>query len=523
MRATIAVLTAAALFCTFTPHLATAQIIDDVIIFGLQSRAFGINEDGSYPLLVCGEAQDGMGVWRAAAWSNDGVGGWVLELLPGIAPGKPARANAASNKCDLQSVEPLTCGFAYDGLDRLRPVVWRKTGGGWMLTPLPTFGGPNGEALGLACDADFEYFLVGWFTNVPVLSPRAGAGMASPVQEYRQATAWTWKPDVGLPTARALPDYDPTFESRANGVTYDPVNHRLYATGFAENFSGNRMAQVWVSANAGTLWTRVELPAPPGGAAYTLGSDAGCGNNRVYVTGWAGIGGVDHPVAWESLDMGMTWMAMDLGVPAGYTSAVGFTGTTIGDLGDFWVGAAADAQGMREAAYWYDDMGNIVSGPLSDIVLFGQTVAHLSEARAADRHGRVAGWGLVEVPPPAGSGAFAQADTDTVAFVLIPASGTPATDTPVLEAQLEAHPNPFNPTVRIAYQVPVAGNVTVSVYDVAGREVARLFDGHVHAGERSTTQWHGKDSRGNAMGSGVYFVRLSGGGVDLSRKIVLLK
>lgn len=63
-------------------------------------------------------------------------------------------------------------------------------------------------------------------------------------------------------------------------------------------------------------------------------------------------------------------------------------------------------------------------------------------------------------------------------------------------------PNPFNPATVVRYQVPVAGNVRLAVFDLLGREVARLIDRHNEPGTHEI-RW---DATGHA--SGVYFLRL---------------
>jgi uncharacterized lipoprotein YddW (UPF0748 family) len=79
------------------------------------------------------------------------------------------------------------------------------------------------------------------------------------------------------------------------------------------------------------------------------------------------------------------------------------------------------------------------------------------------------------------------------------------------------YPNPFNPTTTIGYQVPVAGRVTIVVYDVLGEEVERLFDGVQDPG-RHTVPWNGA-----GRASGVYFVRMAAGAFTATRRILLLK
>jgi TolA-binding protein len=68
-------------------------------------------------------------------------------------------------------------------------------------------------------------------------------------------------------------------------------------------------------------------------------------------------------------------------------------------------------------------------------------------------------------------------------------------------ALLSSYPNPFNPVARIQFALPRAGVVSLVVYDVLGREVARLVEGYCDAGDHSVV-W---DAKSNA--SGTYYAR----------------
>lgn len=83
-------------------------------------------------------------------------------------------------------------------------------------------------------------------------------------------------------------------------------------------------------------------------------------------------------------------------------------------------------------------------------------------------------------------------------------------------------PNPFNPRTTIAYDLPAASDVKLSIYDVSGALVRELERGPRPAG-RFTTMWEGKDSAGREVASGVYFMRLEAGSFGESRKLVLAK
>lgn len=83
-------------------------------------------------------------------------------------------------------------------------------------------------------------------------------------------------------------------------------------------------------------------------------------------------------------------------------------------------------------------------------------------------------------------------------------------------------PNPFNATTRIDFNLPDASDVTLIVYDVLGRRVATLVDGHFESG-RHHIEWDARDDSGHELASGVYFYRIVTTGRQANRKMVLLK
>jgi N-acetylmuramoyl-L-alanine amidase len=68
------------------------------------------------------------------------------------------------------------------------------------------------------------------------------------------------------------------------------------------------------------------------------------------------------------------------------------------------------------------------------------------------------------------------------------------------------YPNPFNPSTRLSYDLASAGSVTLTVYDLLGREVRRLVNGQQPAG-RHTVEWDGSGVAAKTS-SGVYIARL---------------
>ena len=86
------------------------------------------------------------------------------------------------------------------------------------------------------------------------------------------------------------------------------------------------------------------------------------------------------------------------------------------------------------------------------------------------------------------------------------------------------HPNPFNPSTTISFQVPEGGaqRVSLRVYDLRGSVVRNLIDDIRDPGVY-TAFWNGQDDSGRNVSSGVYLYRLQAGSFSQTRKMVLLK
>ncbi len=79
------------------------------------------------------------------------------------------------------------------------------------------------------------------------------------------------------------------------------------------------------------------------------------------------------------------------------------------------------------------------------------------------------------------------------------------------------YPNPFNPTTTITYSLPSATNVTLEIFDVAGRLVKTVVDRSQNAGRYSVSL--------NAYGlsSGIYFYRLKTNSHSETRQMTIIK
>ena len=82
---------------------------------------------------------------------------------------------------------------------------------------------------------------------------------------------------------------------------------------------------------------------------------------------------------------------------------------------------------------------------------------------------------------------------------------------------LQNHPNPFNPTTKISYQIPERSFVTVKVFDVLGNEIETLVD------EEKQIENFEVEFDGTGLSSGIYFCQLNTNSYSQLIKMLLLK
>ena len=89
----------------------------------------------------------------------------------------------------------------------------------------------------------------------------------------------------------------------------------------------------------------------------------------------------------------------------------------------------------------------------------------------------------------------------------------------------QSYPNPFNPDTRIQFTVNSGRfplHTTLKIYNTRGQLVRTLVDEDKTGGDY-VVLWDGRDKKGKAVSSGIYFYRLSAGSSSAVKKMVLLK
>jgi PKD repeat protein len=93
---------------------------------------------------------------------------------------------------------------------------------------------------------------------------------------------------------------------------------------------------------------------------------------------------------------------------------------------------------------------------------------------------------------------------------------------PVSFDLLQNHPNPFNGSTLIRFDLPSVADVVLKIYNVRGQEVKTLLNSRESAGRKSV-RWDGRDADGLPVGTGVYLYQIQSDRFSKSRKLVFLQ
>lgn len=100
---------------------------------------------------------------------------------------------------------------------------------------------------------------------------------------------------------------------------------------------------------------------------------------------------------------------------------------------------------------------------------------------------------------------------------VITTGGARGSDIPARFELHQNHPNPFNPSTVIRYDLPVEGRVVIRIFDILGRETRILDEGVQDPGFQSII------FDGSGLSSGLYLYRITAGGFTDTKKMLLMK
>jgi len=87
---------------------------------------------------------------------------------------------------------------------------------------------------------------------------------------------------------------------------------------------------------------------------------------------------------------------------------------------------------------------------------------------------------------------------------------------------IRTYPNPFNPETNIEYHLKSSAQVSITIYNVQGKQIRSLANNYRQTGTY-TIRWDGVNESGTQVPSGIYFIRVSAGNETLNHRIVMMK
>ncbi len=90
-------------------------------------------------------------------------------------------------------------------------------------------------------------------------------------------------------------------------------------------------------------------------------------------------------------------------------------------------------------------------------------------------------------------------------------------DSPTQFSLSQNYPNPFNAQTTISYSMPTASDVTIDIFDILGRRITSINQGHKSTGSHSVI-WDASDAA-----SGIYFYRINANGYKKTKQMALMK
>ncbi|MFC1563513.1 T9SS type A sorting domain-containing protein [candidate division KSB1 bacterium] len=88
--------------------------------------------------------------------------------------------------------------------------------------------------------------------------------------------------------------------------------------------------------------------------------------------------------------------------------------------------------------------------------------------------------------------------------------------------KLDNYPNPFNPSTKIEYSIPIISDVSIEIFNILGQKIKTLVHHNQLAG-KYIIQWNGSSDTGFNVASGVYLCRLRAGNFISTKKLMLIR
>jgi len=228
----------------------------------------------------------------------------------------------------------------------------------------------------------------------------------------------------------------------------------------------------------------------------------------------------------RSTDNGAHWSEAKTGLPSDYVYALGVCGTAVFAGYDAGYGVYRSTD---DGVHWTEVNNGLTQRSIGAFAVSGENIFVGTARGVFLSTNRGDTWTSVSPEPEvpwirslAFCGHFLFAGLQGGAVWRRPLSEMvvsvdPAESLPETPRLHQNYPNPFNPLTTIKYVLPKSSQVTLSVFDMLGREVSVLVN------ERRDAGYHSINFDGSNLASGVYFYRLQTGDFTQTKRLLLLR
>jgi hypothetical protein len=339
--------------------------------------------------------------------------------------------------------------------------------------------------------------------------------------------------DFGYYWDWAMDGIDDNYRNWSTPVVMDPSDHLTLYYGARHVYRTTNGANSWTrisddltngySGGYGTITTIAVAPADP---------------DVIYV-------GTDDSNVWVTTNGGSVWTDISSALPNRWVTRVAVDPLQPGTACVTFSGLRWDENigyVYRTSDYgstWNDITGNLPAAPVNALVVDPDEPARLFVGSdvgcfyTEDYGGTwgILGTGLPAVPVydlklhnPTRTLVAGTHGRSMHSFDLTTLSDLAAVTPPDVSgmADLTNYPNPFRDATTVRLTLTRPAEVTLSVYDLAGRKVRSLETGHVNAGVHEIT-WDGRNDNGRSVASGFYFIRLASDAGTMAHRLNLVR
>ncbi len=316
---------------------------------------------------------------------------------------------------------------------------------------------------------------------------------------------------------------DGIYLSTNDGTSWKPMNNGLTQQNinclniFVSNMFAGTTSGAFHSINNGSLWNSIGLIGRSINCFYASGTKVfAATDSGMYLSSNTGL-------SWTAVNNGLTNLNVLSVIIYGSNVFAGTKGNSVfksTDDGATWISSSSGL--IEPNVYCFEANGkNLFAGTSSIVFLSTDNGASWLQRREGIPGGSILHVGTMCMSPTYlfmgcfdfYEGIWRRPLSDFTGIQNI------SNEIPEKYSLSQNHPNPFNPTTKINYELRTTNYVTLKVFDISGKEITTLIDQRQNAGTYQVTF----NSSEYNLPSGIYFYRMETGSFKDTKKMVIVK